>query len=72
MKFKPLTYREVVKKARKAGFVFRRSTGGTHEIWWNEKKGKTCVIPHHHEIKTGTVKNIIKQMGLTLEVFEEL
>lgn len=72
MKFKPLTYREVIKKARKAGFVFRRSTGGTHEIWWNEKKKKTCVIPHHHEIKPGTVKNIIKQMGLTLEVFEKL
>lgn len=21
-----------------------------HEIWWNEEKRKTCVIPHHREI----------------------
>lgn len=69
---KPLKYREIIKKARKAGFVFRRNTGGTHEIWWNEKKKRTCVIPHHHEVKTGTLKNIIKQMGLTEEEFRKL
>lgn len=69
---KPLTYREAIKKARKAGFVFRRNTGGTHEIWWNEQKKKTCVIPHHHEIKSGTLKSVIKQMGLTEEEFKNL
>lgn len=65
----PLPYRKVIRKARKAGFIFRRSTGGTHEIWWNESKKRTCVIPHHQEIKPGTLKNIIKQMGLTEEEF---
>lgn len=69
---KPQTYRIVIKKARKAGFVFRRNTGGTHEIWWNESKKKTCVVPHHHEIKPGTLKNIIKQMGLTEKEFDKL
>lgn len=69
---KPLKYREVIKKARKAGFVFRRNTGGTHEIWWNEKKKKTCVIPHHHEIKPGTLKSIINQMELSEEEFNKL
>ena len=69
---KPLKYRDVIKKARKAGFTFRRNTGGTHEIWWNEKEKKTCVITHHHEVKTGTMKNIIRQMGLTEEEFNKL
>ena len=69
---KPLKYRDVIKKARKAGFTFRRNTGGTHEIWWNEKEKKTCVIPHHHEVKPGTMKNIIRQMGLTEEEFNKL
>jgi len=69
---KPLSYREVIKKARKAGFAFRRNTGGTHEIWWNETKKKTCVIPHHHEIKSGTLKSIIRQMGLTEDEFKNL
>ncbi len=69
---KPLSYREVIKKARRAGFAFRRNTGGTHEIWWNEDKKKTCVIPHHHEVKAGTIKNIIRQMGLSEEEFSKL
>ena len=66
---KPLKYRDVIKKARKAGFVFRRNTGGTHEIWWNEKKKKTCVIPHHREIKSGTLKSILHQMDLSEKEF---
>lgn len=69
---KPLSYREVIQKARKAGFIFRRNTGGTHEIWWNEKQKKTCVIPHHHEVKPGTLKNIVNQMGLTEDEFNRL
>lgn len=69
---KPLPYREVIKKARKAGFAFRRNTGGTHEIWWNEEKRKTCVIPHHHEVKAGTLKSIIRQMDLTEDEFKNL
>ncbi len=69
---KPLPYRDVIKKARKAGFIFRRATGGTHEIWWNDVKKKTCVIPHHKEIKTGTLKSIISQMGFTEKEFKNL
>jgi len=69
---KPLQYRKVIKKARKAGFVLRRKTKGTHEIWWNEKTRKTCVIPHHKEIKPGTLKNIIDQMGISKNEFEKL
>ena len=69
---KPLSYREVIKKARRAGFAFRRATGGTHEIWWNEQKRKTCVIPHHKEIKSGTLRSINDQMGLTKEEFSKL
>lgn len=69
---KPLPYRKVIKKARKAGFIIRRKTKGTHEIWWNEETKKTCVIPHHKEIKRGTLKNIIKQMGISEKEFKNL
>lgn len=72
MKIAPLSYREVIHKVRKAGFVFKRATGGTHEIWWNEEKKKTAVIPHHHEIRLGTLRSIIRQMGLTREEFLKL
>jgi predicted RNA binding protein YcfA (HicA-like mRNA interferase family) len=66
-KIPPMKYREVVKKLRKLGFGFRRATGGTHEVWWNEKTKKTCVVPHHHEVKSGTMRSIIRQAGLTEE-----
>lgn len=69
---KALSYRKVVKKARKAGFVFIRNTGGSHEIWWNEITRKTCVISHHKEVAPGTIKSIVKQMGVTEEEFQKL
>lgn len=72
MKQKPLKYKDIIKKARKAGFILRRTTGGSHEIWWNERTRKTCVIPHHHEIKPGTIKSIFEQMGITAEEFSKL
>ena len=67
-----LPYRKVIKKARKAGFVLRRKTSGTHEIWWNEQTRKTCVIPHHKEIKSGTIASIVKQMGISKKEFSKL
>lgn len=69
---KPISYRLLIKKARRVGFQFRRNTGGTHEIWWNERTRKTCVIPHHHDIKPGTLKSIIKQMGISEADFTRL
>ena len=67
----PLPYRIVIKKIRKLGFSFRRATGGSHEIWWNESTKKTCVIPHHREVKVGTLKNILKQAEISEKDFLE-
>ena len=65
----PLPYRNAIKKLRKLGFAFRRATGGSHEIWWNEKTRKTCVIPHHKEIKVGTLLSILRQAGVSEKDF---
>ncbi|MEK7534183.1 MAG: type II toxin-antitoxin system HicA family toxin [Patescibacteria group bacterium] len=65
----PLSYKDVIKKLRRLGFVFRRATGGSHEIWWNEQTRKTCVVPHHKEVKTGTIRSIIRQAGINDEEF---
>lgn len=72
MKLTPLSYREIIRKARRAGFLFKRATGGTHEVWWNEERKKTAVIPHHHEIRLGTLRSIIRQMDITKEEFLKL
>ena len=71
-KVPPMKYRDVVKKLRQFGFVFRRATGGTHEIWWNEKSKSTCVVPHHREIKPGTIRSIVRQADVKLEEFLDL
>lgn len=68
---RPLSYRIVIKKLRKLGFVFRRATGGTHEIWWHEGTRKTCVVPHHKEIKAGTLRSILRQAGVSEDTFLE-
>lgn len=67
MKVSELKYRELIKKVRGFGFVFRRSTSGSHEIWWNEETRKTCVIPHHQVIASGTIRSIAKQMSVTVD-----
>lgn len=66
---RPLAYRIVIKKLRKLGFGFRRATGGSHEIWWNEATRKTCVVPHHKEVKIGTLRSIIKQGSINEKDF---
>lgn len=71
MTYKPLAYNKVTKKVKKAGYMFVRKAG-SHEIWWNESVRKTCVIPYHKEVKPGTVKSIIKQMGITEKEFWDL
>ncbi|MBI2097350.1 MAG: type II toxin-antitoxin system HicA family toxin [Candidatus Vogelbacteria bacterium] len=58
-----------MKKLRKFGFAFRRHTKGTHEIWWSENLKRTCVVPHHKEIKVGTLDSIIDQVGVSTEEF---
>jgi len=34
---------EVIRKLRRAGFIFDRQAKGSHEIWWNPKP--TFVLP---------------------------
>jgi HicA toxin of bacterial toxin-antitoxin, len=50
-------------------FVFRRATGGSHEIWWHEGKRRTCVVPHHKEVKAGTLRSILRQASISEEQF---
>lgn len=69
---KPKSYRVVIKKIKKAGFTLLRNTGGSHEIWWSESTNRTCTIPHHSEIKSGTLKSILSQMKITEKEFDKL
>ena len=73
-KLPSLNYRKVTKKLSKAGFVLRRQGKGSHEIWKHPITRRTTSVPNHggKNIPTGTLKEIIKQAGLSVEEFLEL
>lgn len=68
------TARDVIKKLRKASFVFDRQAKGSHEIWYNPTTKRRTTIPNHPgvDIPKGTLKTIIKEAGLTVEEFINL
>ncbi|MCP5048214.1 MAG: type II toxin-antitoxin system HicA family toxin [bacterium] len=64
------TYRQTVKKLRRAGFEFDRYAKGSHEIWKNKQTGKRTTIPNHPgSLPEGTVRAIVKQAGLSVDEF---
>ncbi len=63
------SYREVTKKLGKLGFQSYRSAKGDHEIWFNSETNQKTTIPHHREIKEGTLRNILKQAQVDIDVF---
>ena len=62
---------DIIRKLRKAGFVFDRNAKGSHEIWYNPQTHRRTVIPNHpgKDIPKGTLRAIIQQAGLTIEEF---
>lgn len=73
-KLPTLTARKVIRKLKKAGFVFDRQAKGSHEIWYNPTTRKRTTVPNHPgaDIPVGTMREIIKQAGLTVEEFLDL
>ncbi len=65
---------DVIRKLRKAGFIFDRHAKGSHEIWYNPITKKRTVIPNHpgKDIPKGTLRAIINQASLTIEEFLKL
>ena len=67
---RPLKPKEVVTALTKLGFLKRRQTG-SHLIFKNNKLGRMVVVPIHQnqDIKTGTLRSIIRQSGVSVEEF---
>jgi predicted RNA binding protein YcfA (HicA-like mRNA interferase family) len=61
---------DVVRKLRRAGFVFDRQRKGSHQIWWNPDTRRRTTVPRHPgDLPEGTVAAIVKQAGLTVDGF---
>ena len=64
---------EVIRKLRRAGFVFDRQAKGSHEIWWNpQTRARTTVPRHPGELPEGTLRAILHQAKLSIDEFLKL
>jgi predicted RNA binding protein YcfA (HicA-like mRNA interferase family) len=59
-------YRELTRKLEQLNCSFHRQGKGDHEIWSNRANGNKTVIPNwgHKELKPGTVRAILRQLGI--------
>jgi predicted RNA binding protein YcfA (HicA-like mRNA interferase family) len=66
-----LSYREITRRLRKLGFRFYRQGKGSHELWVRDADGTVVPVPHHKgkKIRKGTVRAIIREVGVSVEEF---
>ena len=65
-------YRDVVTRLKKHGFSFYRQAAGSHEIWFNPETKLFTTIPNHTgDIPEGTLRAILRQAGISADVFLE-
>jgi predicted RNA binding protein YcfA (HicA-like mRNA interferase family) len=65
---------EVIRKLRKAGFIFDRHAKGSHEIWYNPHTHRRTTVANHpgKTVARGTLRAIIQQAGLSIDEFKNL
>jgi len=69
-KLPALKPKQAIRVLEKAGFSFVRQKG-SHRIYVKEEMG--IVIPcHNRDLRKGTLRNIVRQSGMTLKEFLSL
>ncbi len=63
--------RECVRVLAKVGFYFVRQIG-SHIVLRRDDPYAQVVVPNHRELHAGTLRDIIRDAGLTVEEFIEL
>lgn len=68
-----MTYRDVARKLASLGCrEVPRKGGGSHRKWLNPATGRSTVIPDwgSKDLKTGTVRGAVKQLGIDQSSFD--
>jgi predicted RNA binding protein YcfA (HicA-like mRNA interferase family) len=68
---KTFSGKDIVKALRRKGFVVDHLRG-SHIFMHNLEKNISVVVPFHKEIKKGTLGNIIKKVGITIDELKNL
>ena len=64
--------REVIKVLRKVGYEQDRQRGSHIVLRQEAEPHRRVVVPDHKEVAKGTLRAIIKQVGLTVDEFKKL
>lgn len=70
MRPRPTRAREFVRLTARMGFYFVRQKG-SHAMYRHADGRSTSVPDHPGDIPTGTLREMVKQIGLTTEQFNE-
>ena len=63
---------QTIRSLRRLGFVEVRQRGSHVVLKKETSEGEIgCVVPLHHELAIGTLRNILRQAGITPEEFME-
>lgn len=68
-----MTYRELTKKLRALGCIeIPRKGGGSHRKWHHPHNLRSTVIPDwgRRDLKLGTIRSALKQLGIDWTAFE--
>jgi mRNA interferase HicA len=68
-----MTYRKAVRKLKNLGrYEFPRTGSGDHRKWHNPVTNRTTVVPDWggKDLKTGTLRGAVKQLGIDWDDFE--
>ncbi len=68
---KTFSGKRVVRALRRIGYIIDHQRGD-HVFMHNLEKNISVIIPLHKEIKKGTLNNIIKKAGITIDELKEL
>ena len=66
--------RQVLQALRKAGFIVDRVSGSHHLLIHPDDPARRVTVPFHgaRTLKPGTLRNIVRQAGLTMDAFRVL
>jgi len=66
--------RQVLAALRRAGFVVGQISGSHHMLVHTTDARRTVTVPFHGDrsLRPGTLRNILRQAGLTVEGFRDL
>jgi predicted RNA binding protein YcfA (HicA-like mRNA interferase family) len=62
---------EIVKALRRIGYYVDHQRG-SHIFMHNLEQNKSVIIPNHKELRKGTLNNILKKIGISIEELKDL